>query len=1312
MPTATPNPPTPPSATPAAPAPPLRKPKRLRRWIRRLTLLAAAAFLLLALGLFLITRPFLLTPILSNQLDGYFDTTFHLDHAHLALDGTLTLTGIAVDTPGDDPAFTRLYEADRIIINLDLRLLVSGQHPIVAVRPVNPRLYITEDLRQGVFNYEMCSLPEAEEGAEPKPLPPLPAIYLSNAQVVLRSIDDTGVKRLETVYFEGELSANTADPNAYGFALRELPSPDDPTPATAVFGQFHTQQLTGNLSVRNFRFNPSQRFLLPPAARDWFDQAAPTGRVPLADITVAPDEDGQITVQSAAFQPDNLTATVLIPGSPLPMLVAGLQGQTRFVDNQIHLADVKASLLGLDLTVNGQLPLALDGPGDVQVAIAPFQLSWLLRTKARFLSPQLDNLFKELKPTGRFAVDARITRDAVGQPLASNIRLSLVDASIRHHEFPYPVQHARGLVRVEGNMVHLDNLVGQSPAGNPITLNGYTDIRPGGPVQINITARNVDKDPHLERALEPRVRTLVNSFFSVPQYDRLLQEGVIRHPPIDPTPTVYLPASPNTTNEPGRVGPVFGPAPRPTPPNPNAPVFTLGGRADTDIEVFRNPETQKVSVRISVVATPGGPGIGFLDDRWPYPITARSGQLVIAPGEVRLENIDVVSPTGGTGVIAGRIDLNPAPDHDQIDVRLTPLDLPLDPIFYASIPQGQRGWVSDLNIRGRIQGDAEIFTRDAGDTDFRVFARLDNVTAAPHEGRFPIRDVRSRFVLTGQRFELREFTGTHSDARIDITGQAVWSQDRPQDSPQTNSDTPSPKTRTTWDFTLDGQTVPVSRELLDLIPPYLDARAEVADLLDTYNPEGVFDTTIRWAQPDPTPSTDPADSVTELFDNAPPPTVELRPQTLTFDYGGDRLTLTDITGKATVEPHAVELLDLQGNHPHGSLKLHGTYALQPTHTTRVTLSGYATRIDAFERAVLPPEVTELLDDLTLQGAYRLRSARITAPPSSTHGLLNDAGEPARDLEVVTTLALNDASLDIGTELTHTQAELNFTFQQAADADFPIITGSALAPSLRASDRRVKRLTARFHTDSDTNPDQPRLIIPEIRGVLANGSVVGSAALDFANDNNPNDRPGYSLKFFITDAAAEPVFTPNIPDPPTRFVPPPVEPYTLTNPDPTERDLANGLISASLTLVGRFDEPLTKLGRGQLNVRDATIYDSPVSLAVLQAINLRLPFFAQPFDRADAKFLIEGETVWISRATLESPSLAIVGLGTMSLPDLNLDLEMAVETPENAQNLTPQLITTIRNQLFGIRVRGTLDDPKATVAPLPNFAKPLPKLPPP
>ncbi|MEM6394342.1 MAG: hypothetical protein AAF797_16370 [Planctomycetota bacterium] len=1312
MSTAPDNPPTAsPSSAPAAPqpAPAPRKPKRLRRWVRRLTLLTTVTVLLLALGLFLVTRPFLLTPILTRQLDGYFDTTLQLDRAHLALDGTLTLTGIAVDTPGNDPTFTRLYEADRIIVNLDLGRLVSGQHPIVAVRPVNPRFYITEDLRSGVFNYEKCSLPEAEEGVEPKPLPALPAIYLSNAQIVLRAIDDTGVKRLETVYVEGELSANTADPNAYGFALRELPSPEDPTPATTVFGQFHTRQLTGNLSVRNFRFNPSQRFLLPAAARGWFDRTAPAGRVPVADITVAPDEEGQIAVQSAAFQTANLTANLAAPGAPSPFQVGGVNGTTRFVNNRIEVADLQASILGLDLTANGTVPLEFDGPGDLVVDLEPFELNWLMRTQLRILHPLVNQLFNELRPAGRFAGQARITRAAQGQPLKVGARLDLLDSSIRHHEFPFPVLNAKGSLRVDDNMVYLDRLVGQSPTGSPITVDGYTDIRRGGPVQISITARNVDKDTHLERAIEPRVRKLVDSLFSVSQYERLLREGVIRHPPIETSAAAFLPARPpleSTSTEPALIGPATHDAYPPAPPNPNAPVFTLGGRADTDIEVFRNRDTQKISTRITISATPGGPGIGFLDERWPYPITARSGRVVIAPGEVRIENIDVVSPTGGTGTIAGRVDINPAPDHDLIDVRLTPLDLPLDPIFYASIPEDQRGWVSDLNIAGRIQGDAEIFTRDAGDTGFRVFARLDNVTAAPHQGRFPIRNVRSRFALTGQRFDLREFTGTHDNARIDINGHAVWAQDPAQLPPGVEPE----RTRTTWDFTVRGEDVPVSDALLDLIPADLDAHREVANLVDTYNPEGVFSTTIRWVQPDPTPTADWDDSFGSALEDAPPPSVELRPRALSFDYGGDRLTLTDMAGKAIVEPHAVELLELQGNHPHGTLKLHGTLALQPTYTTRITLNGHATRVGAFERAVLPSAVTQLIEEAGLQGAYRLRSCRITASPPATPGPLDEDGDPKRDLSVVAQLAFNDASGDIGIELSHLQAELSFTLDQPADAEFPRITGSFLSPSFRASDRLVERLTANFHTDPD--PQQPRLIIPEIRGSLATGLLVGSAALDLEDADNPTDQPGYTVKLYINEADAEPIFTPDVPDRVSQSEIPPLEPYTFTSPPPPDRGLVDGLVSVSLTLVGRFDDPQSKTGRGRLTVREATLYDSPFALAVLQAINLQLPFFAQPFDTADASFLVDGDTVWVNNATLASPSLAIVGVGTMALPGLNLDLQMFMQDPENTQTLTPQFITSIRNQLFGIRVRGTLDDPQASVTPLPNFGSPLPTLPPP
>ena len=146
-------------------------------------------------------------------------------------------------------------------------------------------------------------------------------------------------------------------------------------------------------------------------------------------------------------------------------------------------------------------------------------------------------------------------------------------------------------------------------------------------------------------------------------------------------------------------------------------------------------------------------------------------------------------------------------------------------------------------------------------------------------------------------------------------------------------------------------------------------------------------------------------------------------------------------------------------------------------------------------------------------------------------------------------------------------------------------------------------------------------------------------------------------------------------------------------------MSSGLLSAGLSLRVPLDDDGQLQGRGIVTVRDALLYDRPITLALLQAANFALPNESS-FDRASARYLIVGETVLFDDIRFEAPGFVISGTGSMAYPSTELNLHMVTHNP-GALDLGPvsDLVRTFKDELLGIEVRGTLAEPQAGVVPL-------------
>ena len=140
-----------------------------------------------------------------------------------------------------------------------------------------------------------------------------------------------------------------------------------------------------------------------------------------------------------------------------------------------------------------------------------------------------------------------------------------------------------------------------------------------------------------------------------------------------------------------------------------------------------------------------------------------------------------------------------------------------------------------------------------------------------------------------------------------------------------------------------------------------------------------------------------------------------------------------------------------------------------------------------------------------------------------------------------------------------------------------------------------------------------------------------------------------------------------------------------------------LVAVEGPMGGTPSDVAARTGRGNVAVREARLADAPVAMRALQLTQLMLPLNAS-LSASDARFTISGDTVRIDPCELTSGTLRLVGTGTMDIPTFALAIRMY---PKGTVPIFSDVVSGIMNQLFAIDIRGTLGDPKTSIAPIPG-----------
>ncbi|MCH2161323.1 MAG: hypothetical protein MK085_05570, partial [Phycisphaerales bacterium] len=145
----------------------------------------------------------------------------------------------------------------------------------------------------------------------------------------------------------------------------------------------------------------------------------------------------------------------------------------------------------------------------------------------------------------------------------------------------------------------------------------------------------------------------------------------------------------------------------------------------------------------------------------------------------------------------------------------------------------------------------------------------------------------------------------------------------------------------------------------------------------------------------------------------------------------------------------------------------------------------------------------------------------------------------------------------------------------------------------------------------------------------------------------------------------------------------------------------GRVLASMAMEGVTGSDASRVGRGELLIRDAAIAGSGGSMAILHLGQL-LPPVSRGLDQAEVEFLIDGNEAILSRILLDSPTLQLVGEGRLRISDFSLAARLL---PKGQLGAVSDLVSAFTGTVYAIDVEGTPGDPRTSIAPLPIIVSP-------
>ncbi len=154
----------------------------------------------------------------------------------------------------------------------------------------------------------------------------------------------------------------------------------------------------------------------------------------------------------------------------------------------------------------------------------------------------------------------------------------------------------------------------------------------------------------------------------------------------------------------------------------------------------------------------------------------------------------------------------------------------------------------------------------------------------------------------------------------------------------------------------------------------------------------------------------------------------------------------------------------------------------------------------------------------------------------------------------------------------------------------------------------------------------------------------------------------------------------------------------------------GVVDARVHLTGLVSDKRTRRGAGRVELREGHMYRLPLILAILNVINLTLPQ-EQAFQDAEVDFFVLGNRLELSSIVLRGAALALMGTGTVTLPDFGLNLNVINISPHQWARIPglTDFLEGASRELVELHITGPVSAPTVKPRPLRGISEELKRL---
>ena len=851
---------------------PLRR--RKRTWLIALLLLP---FILVFVG----TRSFVLSPVISNILSNKFGVNIHVGGSSIGFSGNVTLHDVTLKANGITGPASEVVTLSTVDVQFD-SVFPFGAVGVESVEVEAAIVRIAESsMMAGDFNFLHLVSPKESEDVETSSdetkegvMSLLPKFTLGN-MTVESGVMSYGMWVLDNKQ-EFKVEFALSEHGVYECKINDVH--DNAQPEISLL--FSDSEL--HLNIEDISFQHSVLELLPRTVRVWCDEtdfggglksfsidwAKGQGVAAEADVQniqfVLPEEHGMQWAHYEGGEYEEIHGKVLLDVTKGTIVYDGHSVALKEIEGDLYPSDRKESVaFGADITIS-DLPSIGEQEGkewmETMLASAPFVATFYIEDfKSTEVGgadlPLVASKILSLFQLEDWDMDTKITIERLGHGgdigVSGDLRIN--GASGTYEGFSYPLRNIVSGITFVDDLITIEYLNAKGSNGSSVHVSGNVQSSQDDlEVSLNIHSQSAPLDDALRDALPESVANVM---------DKLLDKSALKK---------MMDVLPGSDFE----------------------GFSLGGAVILDLKVFHD---SKVSDSVEVTGEIIPLNVGIIHDVFSYPVTLLSGKVFLKKTGIFIsdeEKIRFTAPGGGDGILGGSIVFE-EDGFASPDLKITLENEDVNPVLVeaASFSSGDShnlafqvltglGLESKLLVEGNVKGNVDH------DIDTLFNVKLLDGTARLQQ------ELAEAIYATGPFWPLG-FEFLEVEAEVVINNGVITVTSATCECGSGSVTTTMTINKDKFELRLNGSDLPISSRFVDVLPPTAsDSMSNAWCMLD---PGGYMDAEIK---------IDRDNNETQLF-------LDIQPKELTVSGNEETVDLNLIRGSIVVENTNVFLNDLQ-----------------------------------------------------------------------------------------------------------------------------------------------------------------------------------------------------------------------------------------------------------------------------------------------------------------------------------------------------------------------------------------------------------------